>query len=100
MSKTISELISIHGKIDNIPNQELYDFLASPETRSDLSNLALPHNSSETRDAAACLDEFKSRPFVHSVRKKLVTDPRFSAGMSPELRADMTALFFPEYANA
>ena len=101
MSATIAELITRHdGSLDNVPTDVLYDFVTSPETIASLRNLAREHNRSGARDVEACLAEFKSQPFVHSVRKRFVTDPSFSASMSPELRADMAALFFPECANA
>ncbi len=90
---SIAELIAKHGSYDSLPNDVLCEFLTSPETIASLRNLALPHTNSAASD-------FKSRSFIHSVRKRFVTDPGFSASMSPELRADMAALFFPEYANA
>lgn len=100
MTKTISELKAIFGSYENIPNAELYELLCLPETQKDLGILARSYSSETLRsDAEARLSEFKSHSFVESVRRKFVTDSRFSAEMPAELRALVVGLFFPEYTD-
>ena len=79
MPETISVLKAKFGSYEHIPNQDLYDSLTLPQTQRDLTNLARPKT---------VRPEFTSHPFVDLVRK-----------MTPELRSEIVALFFPEYAE-
>jgi hypothetical protein len=89
MPETISVLKAKFESYENIPNQALYDSLTLPQTQHDLINLVRPKTARP---------EFTSHPFVDLVRKRIVTEPRFSAEMTPKFRAEIVALFFPEYA--
>ena len=78
---SIVELIEQYRNVENIPNRVLYDYLTTSEARATLMKI---HGVVR---------------LAEDVRSRIVNDPAFTAGMTPEQRAETIALFFPEYTN-
>ena len=88
---SFSELTAEYGSAENIPNNVLYEFLCQPQTQAALHEIAKHYKVG---------DGSKRVVVMEAVRKQIVTDPAFTAGMTLEDRAELVRLFFPEYATA
>ena len=86
---TVPELTATYGSLEAVPHKELYDFICQPKTQRALAQLG---SRGQT--------QFLKNRLVESVRKLIVTEPQFTAQMQARDRADLVALFFPEYATA
>jgi hypothetical protein len=90
---TIKELLAEHGSPENIPNEELYRFIAQSQTQTDLRRVVSGYAPSGSSEFCP------KTPSIDQLRKIFVTDPSFSASMPAEFRAEMVSLLFPEYAE-